>query len=179
MANGLASDLANLNALISMYSKCGDLAVARKVFDKMPERNLVTWSAMMAGYGVHGVFGEVFELFDEMVDAGLEPDGVSFTAVLAACSHGGFVEKGRKYFWMMERRFGVRPGVEHYTCMVDMLGRAGLVEEAEELIGGMDVQPDDALWRAFLASCKIHGKVEVAERLAGKVYRHGRRLVLV
>ncbi|XP_034687454.1 pentatricopeptide repeat-containing protein At3g46790, chloroplastic-like [Vitis riparia] len=174
VANGLASDLATINALISMYSKCGDLAAARKVFDRMTERNLVTWSAMMAGYGVHGVFGEVFELFDGMVDAGEVPDGVTFTAVLAACSHGGFMENGRKYFGMMEGRFGVRPRLEHYTCMVDMLGRAGRVEEAEELIEGMEVEPDEALWGALLASCKIHGKVEVAERVAEKVY--GRRL---
>lgn len=174
LGNGLASDLATSNALISMYSKCGDLGGARKVFDRMPDRNWVTWSAMMAGCGVHGVFDEVFELFDGMVDADVLPDGVTFTAVLAACSHGGLVEKGRKYFGMMEERFGVRPLVEHYTCMVDMLGRAGRVAEAEELIERMDVEPDEALWRALLASCKIHGKVEVAERLAEKFY--GRRL---
>ncbi|RVW83526.1 Pentatricopeptide repeat-containing protein, chloroplastic [Vitis vinifera] len=148
VANGLASDLATINALISMYSKCGDLAAARKVFDRMTERNLVTWSAMMAGYGVHGVFGEVFELFDGMVDA------------------GNILDDGGKVW--------VRPRLEHYTCMVDMLGRAGRVEEAEELIEGMEVEPDEALWGALLASCKIHGKVEVAERVAEKVY--GRRL---
>ena len=78
-----------------MYAKCGDLGCARKVFDGMRERNEVTWTTMMAGYGMHGMFGEVFAMFDGMVEAGGRPDGVSFTAVLTACSHGGFVEKGR------------------------------------------------------------------------------------
>lgn len=174
--NGFSFDLANSNALITMYSKCGDLGSARKVFDKMPVRNSISWSAMMAGYGMHGIFDEVFMLFERMVDSGLEPDGVTFTAILSACSHGGLREKGQEYYEMMKGRFGLRPGLEHYTCMVDMLGRAGLVEEAEDLIVGMDVEPDEALWGALLAACKIHGKVEVSERVAMKLC--GRRLSL-
>ncbi|KAK9283437.1 hypothetical protein L1049_011679 [Liquidambar formosana] len=174
VVNGFAFDLANSNALITMYSKCGDLAAARNVFDGMLERNSITWSAMMAGYGMHGVFGEVFQLFQRMVDVGEEPDGVTFTAVLTACSHGGFTEKGQEYFEMMEGQFGLRPGLEHYTCMVDMLGRAGQVDEAEELVVGMEVEPDEALWGALLAACRIHGKVEVAERVTEKVF--GRKL---
>lgn len=170
LVNEFSSDLANSNALISMYAKCGDLGCARKVFDGMRERNEVTWTTMMAGYGMHGMFGEVFAMFDGMVEAGGRPDGVSFTAVLTACSHGGFVEKGREYFEMMEMRFGVRPGLQHYTCMVDMLGRVGEVEEAERLILRMDVEPDEALWGALLGACRTHGKVEVAERIAERVY---------
>ncbi|KAF3451471.1 hypothetical protein FNV43_RR07566 [Rhamnella rubrinervis] len=134
--NGFSSDMANSNALITMYAKSGDLAGARKVFDGMPVRNEISWSAMMAGYGIHGAFAEVFLLFDKMVDEGQRPDGVTFTTVLTACSHGGLTEKGREYFEMMERRFGVIPVLEHYTCMVDMLGRVGRVEEAEKLILG-------------------------------------------
>ncbi|XP_057956254.1 putative pentatricopeptide repeat-containing protein At3g11460, mitochondrial isoform X2 [Malania oleifera] len=176
LANGFASDVANSNALITMYAKCGDLVAARKVFDEMSDRNAITWSAMMAGYGIHGRVGEVFVLFDRMVDAGVLPDGVAFTAVLTACSHKGLTEKGREYFEMMEGRFQVKPRTEHYTCMVDMLGRAGRVKEAEELILGMEMEPDDALWSALLGACKIHGRVEVAERVAEKVY--GRKLNL-
>ncbi|CAL0316860.1 unnamed protein product [Lupinus luteus] len=171
IVNGYALDLANLNALISMYAKCGDLACARKVFDEMCERNQVTWSTMMAGYGMNGMFEEVFELFDKMVEEGGRPDGVTFTTVLNACSHGGFVDKGRACFEMMEVRFGVKPGLIHYTCMVDLLGRVGLVEEAEKLISRMDVEPDDALWRALLGACKTHGKFEVAERVSERVCR--------
>ncbi|XP_059627790.1 putative pentatricopeptide repeat-containing protein At3g23330 [Cornus florida] len=174
LANGFGSDVPNLSALITMYSKCGDLVSARWVFDKMPEMNSVTWSAMMAGYGMHGNSGEVFVLFEQMVNAGVLPDGMTFTTVLTACSHGGLTDKGREYFEMMKGRFGLRPRLEHYTCMVDMLGRAGCVEEAEVLIEGMEVEPDEALWGALLGACKIHRKVDVAERVAEKIY--GRRL---
>ncbi|KAK2969127.1 hypothetical protein RJ640_017242 [Escallonia rubra] len=174
LASGYASDLANANALITMYAKCGDVSSARKVFDEMPDRNCVTWSAMMAGYGMHGSYNDVFWMFGRMVDGGVVPDGVTFTTVLTACSHGGFTDKGREFFGMMKGSFGMVPGLEHYTCMVDMLGRAGRVEEAETLVGGMEVEPDEALWAALLGACKIHGKVEIAERVAEKVY--GRRL---
>ncbi|KAM1757699.1 hypothetical protein ACFX15_006611 [Malus domestica] len=173
LVNGFGFDLANSNALISMYAKCGDLAGAHKVFDGMLMRNEISWSAIMAGYGMHGVFNEVFELFDRMVEAGERPDGVTFTTVLTACSHGGLTEKGREYFEMMKQRFGVIPGLEHYTCMVDLLGRVGRVDEAEELVLGMAVEPDEALWGALLGACRIHGKVEVAERVEEML--HGRR----
>ncbi|KAK9999170.1 hypothetical protein SO802_018773 [Lithocarpus litseifolius] len=174
LVNGFTSDLGNSNALITMYAKCGDLENGRKVFDGMPLRNEISWSAMMAGYGMHGMFGEVFGLFDRMLEANERPDGVTFTTVLTACSHGGLTDKGREYFKMMQGRFGVTPGLEHYTCMVDMLGRVGQVEEAEKLIFGMEIEPDEALWAALLAACRIHGKLEVAERVAEKVY--GKRL---
>ena len=174
LVNGFALDLANSNALVNMYTKCGHLDSARKVFDRMWQRNEVTFSTMMKGYGMHGECEEVFELFDKLVEAGERPDGVIFTTVLSACSHGGLIDKGREYFEMMEVRFGVKPGLHHYTCMVDMLGRVGQVEEAEKLIWRMEVKPDGALWRALLAACKTHGKVEVAERVAERVY--GREL---
>ncbi|KAF9598935.1 hypothetical protein IFM89_033133 [Coptis chinensis] len=170
LVNGFSYDVATCNALISMYCKCGDLVTARKVFDGMAERNLITWSAMIAGYGMHGFSSEVFKLFEEMLDAGESPDGVTFTAILAACSHGGLTDMGRGLFKMMEERFGIKPGLEHFTCMVDMLGRAGHVEEAEALISRIEVVPDDALWGALLGACKLHGKMEVAERVAEKVY---------
>ncbi|KHN36495.1 Pentatricopeptide repeat-containing protein [Glycine soja] len=174
LVNGFGLDLANSNALINMYSKCGHLVYARKLFDRMWQRNEITFSTMMAGYGMHGKCGEVFELFDKMVEAGERPDGVTFTAVLSACSHGGFIDKGREYLKMMEVRFGVKPGLHHYTCMVDMLGRVGQVEEAEKLILRMEVKPDEALWGALLGACKTHGKLEVTERVEERVY--GREL---
>ncbi|XP_024982747.1 putative pentatricopeptide repeat-containing protein At1g68930 [Cynara cardunculus var. scolymus] len=173
--NGFDSDIANSNSLVTMYSKCGDLGSAQKVFDQMPERNVVSCSAMMSGYALYGRCKEVFELFDRMILDGLQPDGPIFTAVLAACSHGGLVEKGKEYLQIM-KDFGLRPGLEHCTCMVDMLGRAGRLEEAEAIVEGMDAAPDEVLWSALLAACKTYGKVEVAERLADKIY--ARRLVL-
>lgn len=112
-----------------------------------------------------------FQLFDRMVGVGETPDPATFTVVLTACSHGGLMDKGKQYFeMMMEGRFGVRRGLEHYTSMVDMLGRVGQVEEAEKLILGMEVEPDEALFGALLGACKIHGKVDVAERVAEKVF---------
>lgn len=170
LVNGFALDLKNSNALINMYAKCGELEFARKVFDGMCERNEVTWSTMMAGYGMHGRFEEVFEMFNRMVEVGERMDSVSFTVVLTACSHGGFVEKGREIFEMMKVRFGVKPDVRHYTCMVDMLGRVGLVEEAEKLTLKMDVRPDEALVGALFGACKTHGRVDVAERVAERFY---------
>ncbi|KAL6970814.1 hypothetical protein U1Q18_030498 [Sarracenia purpurea var. burkii] len=171
LANGFATDVANSNALITMYSRCGELASARMVFDRMPERNSITWSAMMSGYGMHGNFGDVFVLFEKMINEGMLPDGVTFIAVLTACSHGGLIDKGREYFEMMERIFRISPGLEHYTCMVDMLGRAGRLEEAESLIVRMEVEPDEALWGALLGACKIHGNVEIAERVSRRYTR--------
>ncbi|KAL5711519.1 hypothetical protein ACHQM5_021964 [Ranunculus cassubicifolius] len=170
VVNGFSTNVATSNALITMYSKCGDLSTARKVFDQMLVRNLISWSAMISGYGMHGNSSEVFELFEQMLDVGESPDAVTFTSVLAACSHGGLTDMGRGFFEMMEWRFGVKPGLEHYTCMVDMLGRAGRVEEAEALLSRIDVEPDDALWRVLLGACNLHGKMEVAERVAEKLY---------
>ncbi|KAK4286310.1 hypothetical protein QN277_002881 [Acacia crassicarpa] len=168
VVNGLASDLSNSTALVNMYAKCGDLVGARKVFDRMHQRSVVTWSAIMLGYGMHGQFDEVFELFDRMVGGGERPDSMAFTAVLTACSHGGLIEKGEEYFEMMERRFEVKPSLQHYTCMVDMLGRNGQVEEAVKLILRMEIEPDPALLNALLGACKLHGKIGVAERVAEK-----------
>lgn len=153
-----------------MYSKCGCIDAARVLFDAMSEPNVVSWSAMIGAYGGHGRSEEAVALFEQMVgEAGIAPDAMTFTAVLAACSHGGNVELGRKVFGMMEGSFGIRPRLEHYTCMVDLLGRAGEVEEAERLLLGMKLVPDAALWGALLGTCRIHGKVEVAERLAKRL----------
>ncbi|KAL9235412.1 hypothetical protein vseg_010171 [Gypsophila vaccaria] len=164
LVRGFGSDLAHCNALISMYAKCGDMAYARKVFDEMPERNLITWCAMMSGYGMHGEFDEVFELFDRLLDLGVELDGVVFTTVLTACSHGGRVEAGRAYFRMMTDVFKLSPSLEHYTCMVDMLGRSGRIAEAKAVVEKMDIEPDEALWRALLGACKFHRQSEILVR---------------
>uniref|UniRef100_A0A803LXN7 Pentatricopeptide repeat-containing protein n=1 Tax=Chenopodium quinoa TaxID=63459 RepID=A0A803LXN7_CHEQI len=164
LVHGFSFDLAHCNALITMYGKCGDLQSARKVFDKMPERNLITWCAMMGAYGMHGDADEVFWLFDRMLDSVVRPDGATFTTVLTACSHGGRVEKGEEYFEMMVNRFELRPTKEHCTCMVDMLGRAGRIEQAKGVVESMEMEPDAGLWRAFLAACKIHGKYEITVR---------------
>ncbi|KAL2923870.1 hypothetical protein RDABS01_015361, partial [Bienertia sinuspersici] len=105
LVNGLSYDLAHCNALITMYSRCGDLYSARNVFDKMLEKNIISWSAMMGGYGMHGNFDEVLRLFDRMLDSGVLPDGATFTTVLTACSHGGRIEEGKECFDLMVKDF--------------------------------------------------------------------------
>ncbi|XP_021836792.1 pentatricopeptide repeat-containing protein At5g48910-like [Spinacia oleracea] len=169
LVHGFGFDIAHCNALITMYCKCGELESARKVFDKMPRRNLITWSAMMGGYGMHGNADEVFCLFDKMLVAGVWPDEVMFTTILTACSHGGRVKEGEEYFEMMVEIFHIRPTKEHCSCMVDMLGRAGKIEEARGIIESMEMEPDACLWRAFLGACKIQGKSEIIVR--GKLWR--------
>ncbi|KAG6523343.1 hypothetical protein ZIOFF_013199 [Zingiber officinale] len=165
------------NSLITMYSKCGDLASARRVFDGMSRRSVASWTAMISLCGAHGRAPDAVALFGRMVEeigeAGL--DGPAMTAVLAACAKGGPAEAefGRRVFEMMRdgRLGGVLPGVEHYTCMVDLYGRAGRVEEAEALIEEMDGEPDEAMWAALLCACREHGRLDVAERVADHVYR--------
>ncbi|XP_008784244.1 pentatricopeptide repeat-containing protein At3g46790, chloroplastic-like [Phoenix dactylifera] len=172
LAAGLAPDPIVANSLVAMYSKCGDLASARHVFDRMRHRTLASWTAMIAACGAHGRAAEAVELFLRMLDEGEPPDAAAMTVVLAACARGGLAEAGRRVFDMMRegRLGGVRPGVEHYTCMVDLLGREGHVEEAEALLGEMEEEPDDALWRALLGACRMHGRLDVAERVANRVY---------
>ncbi|CAL9161218.1 unnamed protein product [Musa hybrid cultivar] len=151
------------NALISLHVRCGDLARARKIFDEMPQRTIVSWTAMIAGYGMHGHGEEALRLFDKMIEVGIRPDGIAMVSVLSACSHGGLADKGMWYFSSMKTAYGVVPSREHYACVVDLLGRAGQLKEAWELIESMPVEPDGPIWGALLGACKIHKNVELAE----------------
>ncbi|KAF8397914.1 hypothetical protein HHK36_016839 [Tetracentron sinense] len=151
------------NAMINMYARCGNLTQARALFDEMPEKNIVSWTSVIAGYGMHG-HGEVaVRLFDEMCRTCIRPDRAVFVSVLSACSHAGLTDKGLEYFTEMGRSYRMDPGPEHYACMVDLLGRAGRLVEAWELIGSMPMEPDGAVWGALLGACKIHGNTELAE----------------
>ncbi|KAJ8628775.1 hypothetical protein MRB53_022098 [Persea americana] len=167
--SGFGFNVFLFNALINMYARCGELERARKLFDEMPERNIVSWTAIIAGYGMHGRGEIAVLLFDDMRQAGIRPDSVAFVSVLSACSHAGLTKKGLQYFSDMERRYGLRPGPEHYACVVDLLGRAGQLEEAYELIRSMPVEPDGAVWGALLGACKIHKNVKLAELAFGHV----------
>ncbi|KAA8516729.1 hypothetical protein F0562_016765 [Nyssa sinensis] len=114
------------NALINMYARCGNLVRAQAIFDDMPEKNLVSWTAIIGGYGMHGQGEMAVQLFEEMIRTGVRPDGALFVSVLSACSHSGLTAKGLHYFAAMERNYGLRAGPEHYSCVVDLLGRAEL-----------------------------------------------------
>jgi len=138
------------NCLVDMYSKSRDIDAARVVFDNMKQRNVVSWTSLLTGYGMHGHGEEALQVFDEMRRAGWEPDGVTLVVVLYACSHTGMVERGMNYFNGMSEEFGVVPGVEHYACMVDLLGRAGRLDEALKLVEGMPMEPTPIVWVALL-----------------------------
>ncbi|XP_042490489.1 pentatricopeptide repeat-containing protein At2g22410, mitochondrial-like isoform X2 [Macadamia integrifolia] len=156
------------NALIDMYAKCGNIDAAAKVFNMMPERDLVSWNSMIVGYAVHGYAGQALRLFDEMSKE-IVPDDITFVGVLSACSHGGLDIQGKEYFGNMRGVFGIEPKAEHYACMIDLLGRVGLLEEANKLIKGMPMEPDEAAWGALLNACRMHGNVELGKLAADKL----------
>ncbi|KAK3421257.1 hypothetical protein EUGRSUZ_G01917 [Eucalyptus grandis] len=151
--------------MVDLYAKCGNLEHARKFFDRMPEKNLISWSAMISGYAMHGHGREVLHLFDQMKFS-VKPDHIVFVSVLSACSHSGLLNEGWECFESMSRDFGVTPIHEHYACMVDLLGRAGHLDEAVDFIEKMPIEPDAGVWGALLGACRIHRDVERAEKAA-------------
>ncbi|KAJ0045546.1 hypothetical protein Pint_05559 [Pistacia integerrima] len=157
------------NSLLDMYSKSGDINTARVVFDNMLQRNAVSWTSLMTGYGMHGHGGEVLQLFDEMKKKGLVPDGVTFLVVLYACSHSGMVDQGLKYFHGMSTEFGISPGPDHFACIIDLLGRAGRLDEAMKLIKDTQMEPSPVIWVALLNGCRIHANVELGEYAANQL----------
>ncbi|XP_027364886.1 putative pentatricopeptide repeat-containing protein At3g11460, mitochondrial [Abrus precatorius] len=160
---GFGSNPFLTNALINMYARCGNLVRAREIFERVVDKSVISWTAIIGGYGIHGHGGVAVDLFGEMVKSGVRPDETVFVTVLSACSHAGLTDKGLKYFEDMEMKYGLQPGPEHYSCVVDLLGRAGRLDEAMNLIKSMKVKPDGAVWGALLGACKIHKNVELAE----------------
>ncbi|KAG2603754.1 hypothetical protein PVAP13_4NG009300 [Panicum virgatum] len=169
----LDQDIYVLTALIDMYSKCGRVTIARRLFDSARQRHVITWNAMIHGYGSHG-FGKVaVELFEEMKGTGSLPNETTFLSVLAACSHAGLVDQGRRYFASMKEDYGLEPGMEHYGTMVDLLGRAGKLDEAWSFIKNMPIQPGISVFGAMLGACKLHKNVELAEESAQRIFELG------
>eukprot|EP01018_Ginkgo_biloba_P004466 Gb_36636 [translate_table: standard] len=163
---GFESDFVVGNALVGMHAKCGNIEDAFQVFEKMPTRNVVSWSTMIVGCAQHGQGKKALKLFEQMLVAGMRPNEITFVGVLYACSHTGLVDEGRFYFHSMGREHGITPTIEHYTCMVDLLGRAGCLDEAENLINKMPVDPNVAAWGALLGACRIHNNIDIAKRAA-------------
>ncbi|CAA7050647.1 unnamed protein product [Microthlaspi erraticum] len=155
-------------AILDMYCKCGEVEKARRVFDEMVgEREVASWNAMIHGYGLNGNANAALDLFLAMMRE-VKPDEVTMLAVLSACNHGGLVEEGRKWFYRMEEEFGLVAKIEHYGCMVDLLGRAGELEEAEDLIRSMPFEPNGIVLSSFLSACGQYKDVERAERVLKK-----------
>ncbi|OAY65777.1 Pentatricopeptide repeat-containing protein [Ananas comosus] len=160
---GFQKNVRVCNTLIDMYIKCGCVETARRVFDEMTERTVVTWSAMICGHAMHGQGREALDLFSSMTQEGLKPNGVTFVGLLHACSHMGLLEEGRKFFTSMTKDYGIAPKIEHFGCMVDLLSRAGLLKEARELIEKMPIKPNSVIWGAILGGARLHKNVEMGE----------------
>eukprot|EP01018_Ginkgo_biloba_P028159 Gb_32965 [translate_table: standard] len=158
------------NALITMSSKCGSIHDARCVFDRMSERDVVSWNAVIAGYAQHGHGKEALRLFERMQSLSIKPDEFTFIGVLSACSHAGLVDEGWHYFDAMSQDHGITPKSEHYVCMVDLLGRSGLLDKAEKLINKMPFKPVAVVWKALLGACRIHVNMEIGKRAAEHLF---------
>lgn len=169
LRSGAPIDAAVCNALMNMYAKCGRIGCAESLFLLFPERNLISWNTMIAGLGSHGRGSRALQLFEEMQAAGVPPDSCSFSGLLAACSHSGKVEEALALFDSMEEQFGVIPGPEHLSSMVDLLGRAGRLKEAEDYLKASSFSKDHVAWGSLLASCRLHGELAVGRRVAERL----------
>ncbi|XP_009104399.1 pentatricopeptide repeat-containing protein At3g62890 [Brassica rapa] len=151
-------------SLIDMYAKCGSLERAKLVFVSLGcKKDVKAYSAMMCCLAMHGLTEECFQLFSEMTSNNINPNSVTFVGVLGACVHGGLVDEGRSYFAMMVERFGITPSIQHYGCMVDLYGRAGLIEEAESFIASMPMEPDELIWGSLLSGSRMLGDAKTCE----------------
>ncbi|XP_057770050.1 pentatricopeptide repeat-containing protein At2g13600 [Salvia miltiorrhiza] len=166
---GPESDVFVGNSLIDMYMKCGSIEDGSKVFKTMLERDVVSFNAMIVGFAQNGQGGEALELFRQMLEAGEKPDDVTMIGVLFACSHAGLVQEGRHYFDLMRNEYDLEPKKDHYTCMVDLLGRAGMLIEAKNLILSMPIPPDGVVWGSLLAACKVHRDIDLGNFVAEKL----------
>ncbi|XP_011624291.1 pentatricopeptide repeat-containing protein At5g66520 [Amborella trichopoda] len=153
------------SSLVDMYAKSGDINEALRVFSTVKMRSVLVWTAMICGLAIHGRPEEAVNLFEEMKRENIRPNGVTFTGVLTACSYAGLVNRGKEYFGSLQTEYGIRPAIEHYGCMVGLLGQAGLVDEAVELVRSMPIEPNSVIWGALLEACRIHGKLDLGERI--------------
>ncbi|KAI3454298.1 hypothetical protein Pfo_010961 [Paulownia fortunei] len=154
------------NALLDMYAKCGCMDGALRVFRSMSERSVVSWTTMIMGYAQNGHSEEALQIFEEMRLEGAKPNYITFICVLYACSQGGYIDRGLKYFSSMRHVYGIIPGEDHYACMVNLLGRAGRIKEAEQLILEMPFKPSVVIWQTLLGACRLHGDVDTAKHAA-------------
>ncbi|XP_057433494.1 pentatricopeptide repeat-containing protein DOT4, chloroplastic [Lotus japonicus] len=170
LRNGYSSDLHVANALVDMYAKCGSLVQAQLLFDMIPEKDLISWTTMIAGYGMHGFGSKAIAAFQKMRIAGIKPNEITFTSILHACSQSGLLKEGLEFFNSMESKCNIKPKLEHYACMVDLLARTGNLSKAYKFIEAMPVKPDAIIWGSLLRGCRIHHDVKLAEKVAEHVF---------
>ncbi|XP_059297651.1 pentatricopeptide repeat-containing protein At5g59600 [Lycium ferocissimum] len=160
---GIEKDIYVRSALIDMYAKCGFICEAKHLFSETRERNTVTWNSMIFGCANHGYSSETIGLFDQMLrEEETKPDHLTFVAAFTACSHAGLVQYGESLFKLMQEKYAIKPRLEHFACMVDLLGRAGKLDEAYNLIQSMSIEPDLFVWGALLGACRQHGNMDLA-----------------
>ncbi|KAH9626231.1 hypothetical protein KSS87_000110, partial [Heliosperma pusillum] len=157
------------NTLLHMYAKCGSMMYAEKVFSRLTSHSLVSWNSMLTGYAQYGLGHKSLELFDDMLKTGIQPNEITFLGLLTACSHAGLVEEGRDHLNKM-KLFGLEPKVEHYVTMVDLLGRAGRLDEALTFIRNMPIEPVAEIWKALLGACKLHRNMDLGAYAAKRVF---------
>lgn len=168
--NGYESNLIVGSALVTMYSRCGDPDVAYTIFTSFYQKNLVLWTSMIEGFALNGKYDIALNLFKKMQDQGFHPNYVTLVVILSACSHAGFIEEGLQIFETMQEKFGVKAGVEHYACVVDMLGRGGRLDDAEKFIENMGMRPSGSMLGSLLGACQVHRNVEIGERMAYRLF---------
>ncbi|RDX80793.1 Pentatricopeptide repeat-containing protein, chloroplastic, partial [Mucuna pruriens] len=160
---GIKGDMILRTSLVDMYAKCGDIDTAHRLFAEAMDRDVSMWNAMISGFAMHGDGEAALELFEEMEGLGVTPNDITFIGALHACSHSGMLQEGKRLFHKMVHEFGLVPKVEHYGCMVDLLGRSGLLDEAQELIKNMPMRPNMAVLGSLLAACKLHKNIKLGE----------------
>ncbi|XP_026402471.1 putative pentatricopeptide repeat-containing protein At1g68930 isoform X2 [Papaver somniferum] len=163
LVSGLISFITVSNALITLYGKCGSIEDSHKLFNEMHVKDEVSWAALVSAYAQFGKANESIDLFEQMLDKGMKPDGVTFIGVLSACSRAGLVDKGYQYFDSMVKVHGLKPTLGQYSCMIDLLSRAGKLEEAKDFIHKMPCSPDSIGWSTLLSSCRFHNNLEIGK----------------
>ncbi|KAK4259328.1 hypothetical protein QN277_005670 [Acacia crassicarpa] len=170
--SGFLQRLEVSSILVDIYSKCGSLEYSHQVFDIIPlkDKDIVIWSAIIAAYGKHGHGEMAVSLFNQMLQSGVEPNQITFTSVLHACSHAGIVDEGLSIFKLMLEQHHIIPCTDHYTCIIDILGRAGRLNDAYDLVETIPETPNHAVWGALLGACVIHENVELGEIAARRLF---------
>eukprot|EP00250_Pteridium_aquilinum_P014762 c22186_g2_i1 orf=1-1269(+) len=170
-------------AFVDMYARCGSMTEAQQLFDAMPEKDIVTWDALMRGYASHGDTELVFHLFERLTNDGLQPDEVIFLTILSLCKHVGLLERGKKYFEVMSMDYDLTPSIKHFTCLIDLLGRSGDLYEALQLANQMPFQPSLVVWHTMLGACQQVGSIELGrlayEQAVGLDRKHATACVLM
>ncbi|RZC56130.1 hypothetical protein C5167_014979 [Papaver somniferum] len=169
--SGFMSNTCVSSALVTMYAKCGGLVDARRVFDEIEDRSVVCWTAMIAACQLHGFGDQVIDMFEEMLVKGIKPDRITLVCVLSACGYTGRVEEGLKYYDSMKWLYGIEPGSEHYACIVDMLSRAGRLDEAKMFVESMPLEPDPLVWGALLGGCRKYSNLEIGREVAERLFK--------